>query len=156
MPGGHGGESEYCYGWFWKEGRSTGFPGDFLCFCGPCPTLPLSVVSFLCHSQYIKACKTGNMDQALSLWFLLGWIGGDSCNLIGSFLADQLPLQVGQTAGRWAARDSQHEGPRSSVLIHGSIWRGPHPVESAFRPAMRRDKGSVGALVRASVSPFAH
>ncbi|XP_072863865.1 lysosomal amino acid transporter 1 homolog isoform X5 [Chlorocebus sabaeus] len=33
------------------------------------------------------------MDQALSLWFLLGWIGGDSCNLIGSFLADQLPLQ---------------------------------------------------------------
>ncbi|XP_029803545.1 lysosomal amino acid transporter 1 homolog isoform X4 [Suricata suricatta] len=45
-------------------------------------------------SQYIKACKTGNMDQALSLWFLLGWIGGDSCNLIGSFLADQLPLQT--------------------------------------------------------------
>lgn len=37
------------------------------------------------------------MDQALSLWFLLGWIGGDSCNLIGSFLADQLPLQVGPT-----------------------------------------------------------
>lgn len=35
------------------------------------------------------------MDQALSLWFLLGWISGDSCNLIGSFLADQLPLQVG-------------------------------------------------------------
>lgn len=35
------------------------------------------------------------MDEALSLWFLLGWIGGDSCNLIGSFLADQLPLQVG-------------------------------------------------------------
>lgn len=34
------------------------------------------------------------MDQALSLWFLLGWIGGDSCNLIGSFLADQLPLQT--------------------------------------------------------------
>ncbi|XP_069435277.1 lysosomal amino acid transporter 1 homolog isoform X2 [Ovis canadensis] len=45
-------------------------------------------------SQYIKACKTGNMDQALSVWFLLGWIGGDSCNLIGSFLADQLPLQT--------------------------------------------------------------
>ncbi|XP_070314902.1 lysosomal amino acid transporter 1 homolog isoform X2 [Odocoileus virginianus] len=47
-----------------------------------------------CTYQYIKACKTGNMDQALSLWFLLGWIGGDSCNLIGSFLADQLPLQT--------------------------------------------------------------
>ncbi|XP_016070194.1 PREDICTED: lysosomal amino acid transporter 1 homolog [Miniopterus natalensis] len=59
----------------------------------------LGLVSILCFAastfpQYIKACKMGNMDQALSLWFLLGWIGGDSCNLIGSFLADQLPLQT--------------------------------------------------------------
>nr|XP_017201080.2 lysosomal amino acid transporter 1 homolog [Oryctolagus cuniculus] len=59
----------------------------------------LGLISILCFSastfpQFIKACKTGNMDQALSLWFLLGWIGGDSCNLIGSFLADQLPLQT--------------------------------------------------------------
>jgi hypothetical protein len=35
------------------------------------------------------------MDQALSIWFLLLWLGGDVCNLVGSFLADQLPLQVG-------------------------------------------------------------
>ncbi|XP_075407538.1 lysosomal amino acid transporter 1 homolog [Tenrec ecaudatus] len=59
----------------------------------------LGLVSILCFAgstfpQYIKACKAGNMDQALSLWFLLGWLGGDSCNLIGSFLADQLPLQT--------------------------------------------------------------
>ncbi|XP_059997241.1 lysosomal amino acid transporter 1 homolog isoform X2 [Lagenorhynchus albirostris] len=59
----------------------------------------LGLISILCFAastlpQYIKACKMGNMDQALSLWFLLGWIGGDSCNLIGSFLADQLPLQT--------------------------------------------------------------
>uniref|UniRef100_A0A8D1YXV9 Solute carrier family 66 member 1 n=1 Tax=Sus scrofa TaxID=9823 RepID=A0A8D1YXV9_PIG len=59
----------------------------------------LGLISILCFAastfpQYIKACKTGNMDQAVSLWFLLGWIGGDSCNLIGSFLADQLPLQT--------------------------------------------------------------
>lgn len=59
----------------------------------------LGLISILCFAastfpQYIKACKAGNMDQALSLWFLLGWIGGDSCNLIGSFLADQLPLQT--------------------------------------------------------------
>ncbi|XP_030590653.1 lysosomal amino acid transporter 1 homolog isoform X2 [Archocentrus centrarchus] len=33
------------------------------------------------------------MDRALSIWFLLLWLAGDSCNLIGSFLADQLPLQ---------------------------------------------------------------
>ncbi|XP_012643145.2 lysosomal amino acid transporter 1 homolog [Microcebus murinus] len=59
----------------------------------------LGLVSIVCFAastfpQFIKACKTGNMDQALSLWFLLGWIGGDSCNLIGSFLANQLPLQT--------------------------------------------------------------
>ncbi|XP_078281713.1 lysosomal amino acid transporter 1 homolog isoform X2 [Rhinoraja longicauda] len=34
------------------------------------------------------------MDQALSLWFLLGWLGGDSCNFLGAFLAQQLPLQT--------------------------------------------------------------
>ncbi|XP_058427082.1 lysosomal amino acid transporter 1 homolog isoform X1 [Marmota monax] len=65
-----------------KEGWAPGRPPGHCCPCLPVPR------------QYIKACKTGNMDQALSLWFLLGWIGGDSCNLIGSFLADQLPLQT--------------------------------------------------------------
>lgn len=34
------------------------------------------------------------MDRAISIWFLLLWLGGDTCNLVGSFLADQLPLQV--------------------------------------------------------------
>lgn len=34
------------------------------------------------------------MDQAISIWFLLLWLGGDTCNLVGSFLANQLPLQV--------------------------------------------------------------
>ncbi|MGH0183850.1 UNVERIFIED_CONTAM: hypothetical protein FKN15_013081 [Acipenser sinensis] len=55
----------------------------------------LSIVCFMVSSlpQYYRSCKSGNMDQALSVWFLLGWLGGDSCNLIGSFLADQLPLQ---------------------------------------------------------------
>ncbi|KAM5247162.1 lysosomal amino acid transporter 1 homolog [Ctenodactylus gundi] len=62
-------------------------------------SVSLGLISILCFAastfpQYVKACQTGNMDQALSLWFLLGWIGGDSCNLIGSFLADQLPLQT--------------------------------------------------------------
>ncbi|XP_056189819.1 lysosomal amino acid transporter 1 homolog isoform X2 [Falco biarmicus] len=47
----------------------------------------------LCR-QFYQACKTGIMDQALSIYFLLGWLGGDLLNLIGSFLADQLPLQV--------------------------------------------------------------
>ncbi|NXJ06037.1 LAAT1 protein, partial [Odontophorus gujanensis] len=44
--------------------------------------------------QFYQACKTGIMDRALSVYFLLGWLGGDLLNLIGSFLANQLPLQV--------------------------------------------------------------
>ncbi|XP_063064769.1 lysosomal amino acid transporter 1 homolog [Engraulis encrasicolus] len=44
--------------------------------------------------QYYSSCRTGNMDQALSIWFLLLWLSGDTCNLVGSFLADQLPLQT--------------------------------------------------------------
>lgn len=65
----------------------------------------------------------GNMDQALSLWFLLGWIGGDSCNLIGSFLADQLPLQVGWSPG-WVGCQGQS--------AEASILRGPHAIERAL------------------------
>lgn len=79
--------------WIWDVFRECAQDGwDEASVC-------LGLISILCFAastfpQYIKACKTGNMDQALSLWFLLGWIGGDSCNLIGSFLADQLPLQT--------------------------------------------------------------
>ncbi|MEQ2248608.1 hypothetical protein ILYODFUR_020739 [Ilyodon furcidens] len=56
----------------------------------------LSIVCFMVSSlpQYYSSCKKGNMDSALSIWFLLLWLGGDSCNLVGSFLANQLPLQV--------------------------------------------------------------
>nr|XP_014348919.1 PREDICTED: lysosomal amino acid transporter 1 homolog [Latimeria chalumnae] len=56
----------------------------------------LSILCFMLSSlpQFYRSWRAGNMDKALSLWFLLGWLGGDSCNLIGSFLADQLPLQV--------------------------------------------------------------
>ncbi|CAL8369038.1 unnamed protein product [Lota lota] len=55
-----------------------------------------SIVCFMGSSmpQYYSSCKTGNMDQALSIWFLLLWLGGDACNLVGSFLANQLPLQT--------------------------------------------------------------
>ncbi|XP_049437904.1 lysosomal amino acid transporter 1 homolog isoform X1 [Epinephelus fuscoguttatus] len=56
----------------------------------------LSILCFMGSSlpQYYSSCKTGNMDSALSIWFLLLWLGGDTCNLVGSFLADQLPLQT--------------------------------------------------------------
>lgn len=58
------------------------------------------------------------MDQALSLWFLLGWIGGDSCNLIGSFLADQLPLQVG---GSLAQQGREGRLGVGSVIQHSMV-----------------------------------
>ncbi|XP_009990927.1 PREDICTED: lysosomal amino acid transporter 1 homolog [Tauraco erythrolophus] len=59
----------------------------------------LGLVSIFCFAaasfpQFYQACKTGIMDRALSIYFLLGWLSGDLLNLIGSFLADQLPLQV--------------------------------------------------------------
>ncbi|MEE6482198.1 hypothetical protein FKM82_013180 [Ascaphus truei] len=59
----------------------------------------LGLFSILCFvaaafPQYYKSCKTGNMDKAISIWFLLGWMCGDSCNCVGAFLAHQLPLQT--------------------------------------------------------------
>ncbi|KFQ31745.1 Lysosomal amino acid transporter 1, partial [Merops nubicus] len=62
-------------------------------------SVTLGLVSILCFAaasfpQFYQACKTGIMDRALSVYFLLGWLGGDLLNLIGSFLANQLPLQV--------------------------------------------------------------
>ncbi|NXX95383.1 LAAT1 protein, partial [Centropus bengalensis] len=62
-------------------------------------SIVLGLVSIFCFAaasfpQFYQACKTGIMDRALSIYFLLGWLGGDLLNLIGSFLADQLPLQV--------------------------------------------------------------
>ncbi|XP_068997402.1 lysosomal amino acid transporter 1 homolog [Embiotoca jacksoni] len=55
----------------------------------------LSILCFMISSvpQYYSSYKRGNMDSAISVWFLLLWLAGDSCNLVGSFLADQLPLQ---------------------------------------------------------------
>ncbi|KAL4648342.1 hypothetical protein GN956_G6637, partial [Arapaima gigas] len=55
----------------------------------------LSIVCFMVSlgPQCYKSYRTGNMDSALSIWFLLLWLAGDSCNLVGSFLANQLPLQ---------------------------------------------------------------
>lgn len=90
----------------------------------------LGLVSILCFAastfpQYIQACKTGNMDQALSLWFLLGWIGGDSCNLIGSFLADQLPLQT-YTAVYYVLADLM----MLTLYFHYKFKNRPSPCES--------------------------
>ncbi|NXC43846.1 LAAT1 protein, partial [Penelope pileata] len=69
-----------------RDGRDVGSAvlGLLSIGCFAAATLP----------QFYQACKTGIMDRALSIYFLLGWLGGDLLNLIGSFLANQLPLQV--------------------------------------------------------------
>ncbi|KAG9482769.1 hypothetical protein GDO78_011420 [Eleutherodactylus coqui] len=61
-----------------------------------------SILCFVAASfpQYYKSCKTGNMDRALSIWFLLGWLAGDSCNFVGAFLSHQLPIQVSNLYAR--------------------------------------------------------
>ncbi|XP_021251675.1 putative uncharacterized protein PQLC2L isoform X6 [Numida meleagris] len=46
------------------------------------------------HCQIYVACRNGKVDQALSLGFLLCWIAGDLTNLIGCYLANQLPIQT--------------------------------------------------------------
>ncbi|XP_075948815.1 lysosomal amino acid transporter 1 homolog [Anarhichas minor] len=79
----------------------------------------LSILCFMVSSlpQYYSSCKTGNMDSALSIWFLLLWLGGDTCNLVGSFLADQLPLQT-YTAVYYVIADMAMLG----MYLYYKIW----------------------------------
>lgn len=84
------------------------------------------------------------MDQALSLWFLLGWIGGDSCNLIGSFLADQLPLQVGLIRGWGGAGQAAWDNHG-----RGRTPPGPNqspPLSSESHSALMRSAGHLSSL----------
>ncbi|XP_069774946.1 lysosomal amino acid transporter 1 homolog isoform X2 [Narcine bancroftii] len=72
-------------------------------------SLVLGLFSIICFMlsafpQCYKSYKNGNMDQALSFWFLLGWLGGDSSNFLGAFLAQQLPLQT-YTAAYYVVMD---------------------------------------------------
>lgn len=72
-------------------------------------SIVLGLISILCFifssfPQYYRSCKTGNMDKALSIWFLLGWLSGDTCNFVGAFLSHQLPIQV-YTAIYYVAAD---------------------------------------------------
>ena len=43
----------------------------------------------------MKNCRTGKGDEALSFWFLMLWLLGDSANLIGALLTKQLATEVG-------------------------------------------------------------
>ncbi|KAG8445253.1 hypothetical protein GDO86_010146 [Hymenochirus boettgeri] len=56
----------------------------------------VSIVCFLFAAlpQLYVAHKNGRVDQALSIGFLLCWLGGDVSNFIGCYLTNQLPLQV--------------------------------------------------------------
>ncbi|XP_015503887.1 lysosomal amino acid transporter 1 homolog isoform X2 [Parus major] len=102
----------------------------------------------LCR-QFYQACRTGIMDQALSIYFLLGWLGGDLLNLIGSFLADQLPLQV-YTAIYYVLADL---GMLSLYCYYRVKNRGrafPAPINSAFLFLSVGSLASLSLLGRAS------
>uniref|UniRef100_A0A2K5EV72 Solute carrier family 66 member 1 like n=1 Tax=Aotus nancymaae TaxID=37293 RepID=A0A2K5EV72_AOTNA len=46
------------------------------------------------RSQLFVAYRNGRVDAAVSLGFLLCWIGGDLTNFNGCYLTNQLPIQV--------------------------------------------------------------
>ena len=59
----------------------------------------LGLISIVCWlfctvPQLIMNCKSGSVDAALSFYFLIFWLAGDTCNLVGAILAKQLPLQI--------------------------------------------------------------
>jgi len=56
----------------------------------------LSIVCWMCSTipQLVLNCRSGNADKALSFYFLLFWLSGDTCNMIGCILASQLPIQI--------------------------------------------------------------
>ncbi|KAJ1088070.1 hypothetical protein NDU88_001229 [Pleurodeles waltl] len=56
----------------------------------------VSIACFLFAAlpQLYVAYKKGNVDQALSLGFLLCWLSGDVTNFVGCYLTNQLPIQT--------------------------------------------------------------
>uniref|UniRef100_A0A2I2YSZ2 Solute carrier family 66 member 1 like n=1 Tax=Gorilla gorilla gorilla TaxID=9595 RepID=A0A2I2YSZ2_GORGO len=45
------------------------------------------------RSQLFVAYRNGRVDEAVSLGFLVCWIGGDLTNFKGCYLTNQLPIQ---------------------------------------------------------------
>nr|XP_002128014.1 lysosomal amino acid transporter 1 homolog [Ciona intestinalis] len=56
----------------------------------------VSILCWICASlpQLYENYKRGKVDEALSFWFLLLWLLGDSSNLIGCVLTNQFPIQL--------------------------------------------------------------
>ncbi|KAG8581054.1 hypothetical protein GDO81_007537 [Engystomops pustulosus] len=56
--------------------------------------LSIGCFLFAALPQLYVAHKNGRVDQALSLGFLLCWLGGDFTNFVGCYLTKQLPIQI--------------------------------------------------------------
>ena len=52
---------------------------------------------FVVYRQLVTNYRTGKADQVLSVWFLMQWVIGDTTNLLGAILTDQLFTQVSQS-----------------------------------------------------------
>lgn len=44
--------------------------------------------------QMVLNCRIGSADKSLSIYFLVFWLAGDTCNMFGCILASQLPIQI--------------------------------------------------------------
>ncbi|KAM9317270.1 lysosomal amino acid transporter 1 homolog [Gastrophryne carolinensis] len=56
--------------------------------------LSIGCFLFAVLPQLYVAYKNGKVDQALSVGFLLCWLGGDLTNFVGCYLTKQLPIQI--------------------------------------------------------------
>uniref|UniRef100_H2L3T4 Lysosomal amino acid transporter 1 homolog n=1 Tax=Oryzias latipes TaxID=8090 RepID=H2L3T4_ORYLA len=127
----------------------------------------LSIVCFMVSSlpQYWNSWKKGNMDSALSVWFLLLWLAGDSCNLVGSFLADQLPLQT-YTAVYYVLADllmltmytyyklRNRRAAGESVSPDGTFCPQPEMSPSGFRSRSLLSTADAGAFTTKEIVGF--
>lgn len=83
---------------------------------GQCVVTPMEVTAFYLGlfsiflwflvyiPQLYENYKRGRCDDALSIWFLLFWLLGDTCNLVGCLLTHQFPIQT-MTAVYYVAMD---------------------------------------------------
>ena len=66
----------------------------------------------------MKNCRTGKGDEALSFWFLMLWILGDSANLIGALLTKQLATEVSSAF----IQEWRFMGVQSHVVSQGECY----------------------------------
>lgn len=79
--------------WIWQHfGECVESPANYVGFALGFLSLLLWMIPLF--PQIYENYKRGNCEEALSLYFILFWVAGDTCNLVGAVLTHQLPSQV--------------------------------------------------------------